>query len=192
MLSDWNCRTPNTDMSNLEESWYDYKKNYLWKKKHFEILRLQVRTRWEKWREVKNYESTSSQYKNYEKVMRQYRGSLHKCRKFKRRWIAWTTLENFKKWNRITVGDSLTFPVVRLMTNTLSRNSVRFQCMSVQGHLLQEVKNELEAQSQCRHLQEGRRPWILICQWVFHSKDSRYRIFNLINSPHFQSFHVGR
>ena len=34
----------------------------------------------------------------------------------------------------------------------------RFQCMSVQGHLLQEVKNEIGAQFQCRYLQEGRRP----------------------------------
>ena len=35
---------------------------------------------------------------------------------------------------------------------------VRFQCMSVQGELLQEVKNELETRLQCRCLQEGRQP----------------------------------
>ena len=75
---------------------------------------------------------------------------------------------------------------------------VHFQCMSVQGHLKEEVKNELEAQFQCRHLQEGRRPWMPFCQWIFHrvlcldSTDSRYRNFNLMNSPHLQRFHVGR
>ena len=36
------------------------------------------------------------------------------------------------------------------------------------------------------------------CQWIFHrilcldSKDSIYRNFNLVNSPHLQRFHVGR
>ena len=29
ILSNWNCRTPITDPWNLEESKYDYKKNYL-------------------------------------------------------------------------------------------------------------------------------------------------------------------
>ena len=33
MLSDWNCITSITDLWNLEESKYDYKKNYLWRKK---------------------------------------------------------------------------------------------------------------------------------------------------------------
>ena len=42
-----------------------------------------------------------------EKVMRQYKGSLHKCRKCKSRWILWMIQGNFKKWNRITVGDCL-------------------------------------------------------------------------------------
>ena len=71
---------------------------------------------------------------------------------------------------------------------------VRFHCiMSVQGHLLQEVKNELAAQSQCRHLQEGRPSTMNpFCQWTFHSKDTRCRNFSLINSPHLQRFHVGR
>ena len=35
--------------------------------------------------------------------MRRYKGSLLSCRKCKNRWILWTTQENFKKWNRITV-----------------------------------------------------------------------------------------
>ena len=56
------------------------------------------------------------------------------------------------------------------------------------GHLLQERKNELETQSQCRHLQAGRQPWDTSVLWIIHrfrwcldSKDSRYRNFNLIN-----------
>ena len=64
MLSDWNCRTPLTDMWNLEDSKFDCKKNFLCKKKHFEILRSEVRTRWERGRELKNYESTNSLYKH--------------------------------------------------------------------------------------------------------------------------------
>ena len=39
--------------------------------------------------------------------MRQYKGSLYNCRKCKN----WVIRENFKKWNQITVGDCLTFPV---------------------------------------------------------------------------------
>ena len=59
---------------------------------------------------------------------------------------------------------------IRVITDTLSRNSslkesnvpqVESQCREVQRHLSQEMKNGLEAQSQCRHLQGGRRPWIL-------------------------------
>ena len=46
-------------------------------------------------------------------------------------------------------------PVITLRHQVLQ---VRFQCMSVQGPLLQEVKDEWEAQSQCRNSQEGRRP----------------------------------
>ena len=40
--------------------------------------------------------------------MRQYKSSLLSC---KNRWIQWMTQENFKKWNQITVGDCLAFPV---------------------------------------------------------------------------------
>ena len=43
-------------------------------------------------------------------------------------------------------------------TTTTQVLQVRFQCMFEQGQLLQEVKNDLGAQSQCRLLQEGRRP----------------------------------
>ena len=43
--------------------------------------------------------------------MRQYKGSLHKCRKCRSRWILWMIQGNFNEWNRITVGECLTFPV---------------------------------------------------------------------------------
>ena len=46
MLNDWNWREPVTD--NVDENKYKYKKNQLWKKKLFEILRLQVCMIWEK------------------------------------------------------------------------------------------------------------------------------------------------
>ena len=70
----------------------------------------------------------------------------------------------------------------------------QFRCILVQGLLSQEMKIGLEAQFQCRHLQEGRP----IFPVEFHripkldSKDFQYRRFILVNSPHFQRFHVGR
>ena len=66
------------------------------RKSSFETLRFEVCTRWEKWRELLNYESTNSLYKTWEKVMKRYTGSLHKCRNCKNRWILWMIQENFK------------------------------------------------------------------------------------------------
>ena len=98
-------------MLNLEENNLVYKKNYLWWKKFSETLKSEACTKWEKWQELKNYELTKSQCKNKRKTMRQYKNSLLSCRKCKIRWILWMIRENFKKWNQITVGDCLTFPV---------------------------------------------------------------------------------
>ena len=56
MLNDWIWRTPITDMLNLDENKLDYKKNKSWKKKLFKKLKFEMCTRWEKWREVRNYE----------------------------------------------------------------------------------------------------------------------------------------
>ena len=98
-------------MFNLEENNYAYKKNYLWRKKRFEKLRYGIFTRWGKWRELKNYESTNSLYKNWKEVMRQYKGLLHKCRKCKSRWIPWMIHKNYKKWNRITAVNQQRFQV---------------------------------------------------------------------------------
>ena len=97
MLSGWNWRTPFSDMQNLEESKFECRKNWSWKRKHFETLRSEVFTKWENWREVRNCELTNSLYKNWENVMRQYKGSLHRCKSCKRGWILWTIHENFKK-----------------------------------------------------------------------------------------------
>ena len=77
MLRDWNYKTHNTDTLNLDENKFAYKKNYLWRKRFSEILRSDVCTKWKKWRELKNYELTKSQYTNQDKTMRQYRTSLH-------------------------------------------------------------------------------------------------------------------
>ena len=62
-------------------------------------------------RNIHEMESTNSLYKNWDKVMRQCKGSLHNCSLCKNRWILWVIHVNFKKWNRITVWDCLTFPV---------------------------------------------------------------------------------
>ena len=63
VLKDWNYRTHNTDLLSLDENKFDYKKNNLWKKRFSEILKSEACTKWEKWRELKNYELTNSQYK---------------------------------------------------------------------------------------------------------------------------------
>ena len=99
MLSDWNWRTPISDMPNLEESKFD------------NTLRLEVSTKWENWRELKHYESTNSLYKNWEKVMTRCRDSLHKYKSCKRGWVARMFSGIFKRSNRITEENFLTFPV---------------------------------------------------------------------------------
>ena len=40
VLSDWHCRTPITDVSNLEESKFDYKRNLLCKKKALRDIQI--------------------------------------------------------------------------------------------------------------------------------------------------------
>ena len=44
------------DLLNLDENKIDYKKNCLWKKKFSKILKSEIRTKWEKLRERKNFE----------------------------------------------------------------------------------------------------------------------------------------
>ena len=41
---DWRYWTPNTDLLNLDENKFDYKKKYLWKKKFSEILKSEICT----------------------------------------------------------------------------------------------------------------------------------------------------
>ena len=50
VLKDWNYRTHNTDMLNLDKIKFVYKKNYPWKKKFSGVLRSEICTIWEKWR----------------------------------------------------------------------------------------------------------------------------------------------
>ena len=52
----WQYRTYSTDVLNLEENKYDYKKNCLWKKTFSEVLKSETCTKWEKIRERKNIE----------------------------------------------------------------------------------------------------------------------------------------
>ena len=61
VLKDWSYKTPITGILNLDENKLGYKKNYLWRKRCIEILKYEIDTRWEKWRELKNYELTNSQ-----------------------------------------------------------------------------------------------------------------------------------
>ena len=56
-------KTHNTDTLNLDGNKFVYKKNYLWRERFFGILRSEVCTKWEKWREPKNKEETRSQCK---------------------------------------------------------------------------------------------------------------------------------
>ena len=54
---DWPNRTHNTDLLNLDENKFDYKKNFVYERKRFsEILKCEICTKWEKLRELKNDE----------------------------------------------------------------------------------------------------------------------------------------
>ena len=84
-----------------------------------------------------------------------------------------------------------------LITKTLSRNSSIYDTMcrrwGSRAHQHRETCGKREWKnrkhnSQCRHLQEGRRLWAPSFLWIFHgvpwlgNKDGRYRNFNLTNS----------
>ena len=68
---DWHCRTHNTDLLNLEENKFEYKKNYLWRKNFSEIRKSEICTEWEKLWECKNF-----QCKSWKKIARQFKSSL--------------------------------------------------------------------------------------------------------------------
>ena len=196
MLKTWNYRMLNTDTSNLDENKFVYKKNYLRRKRFSEILKSEACTKWEKWRELKEYELTKSQCKNCEKIKRQYKSLLLSCKKCKNRWILWVTQESFKipssrsmlsrdqrlpfdTWN--TSGLQETFLVINFLRLIPPRSSSRislwrapqrergYQFFMLQGRRLssQEMTSKIEAQFQCRHMQEGRRQWVLQHRWTF-------------------------
>ena len=217
MLNDWNWRTPITDTLNLDDTKCDYKKNQLWKKKLFEILKIRSMHEMEEMKRAQELRVDEiSQCKILQKIMRQYKNPLRSCRKFKDRWILRMIQENFKKWSRITVEFFHTFPVnlqgfqvhalCLAATNachlthgidldhrdvfanprptlessqTHHRGSHQFATPSAAGEApafkstkrlvaREEERNELETQSQWRHLHEGRRPWDPLVLWVFH------------------------
>ena len=99
MLKDWNYRTHNIDLLNLDENKFACKKNYLSRKRFSEIQK-----------ELKKFERRSVSAKK-EKIMRKFNSSFPNCRTCKDRWIVWMIQENSIMWNRIAVGDCLTFPV---------------------------------------------------------------------------------
>ena len=53
---DWRYRTHSTDLSSLDETKFDHKKNCLWKKKVSETLKSEICTKWEQLNERKNFE----------------------------------------------------------------------------------------------------------------------------------------
>ena len=67
-----------------------------------------------------------------------------------------------------------------------------------QGLHSQDMKSELTAQFQCRHLQEGRRPWVLQSQWNYRrttwsdSKDSNSRKCNSTHALIHNRFQCGK
>ena len=62
LLKDWNYTTLNMVTLNLDENTFVYKKNYLWRKRFSEILKSEACTKWEKWRELRNHESTKDEF----------------------------------------------------------------------------------------------------------------------------------
>ena len=89
---------------------------------------------------------------------------------------------------------------VRCLGSMTQHRENEDQLLELQGRRLfsQEMTNKIETKFQCRHLQEGRRPWVHSFQWIFRrilwldSKDSRHRNCNSINSLHILHSHVGR
>ena len=109
VLKDWIWTTPITDMLNLERKKLVYKKNNLWRKNFSEILKYEIFMNWVKCRELKNYELTKSQHnkkKTWDNTKAHFTGMIQ---------------ENFKKWNRITVGECVTFPGNQQRFRNLSR-----------------------------------------------------------------------
>ena len=181
------------------------------KKKRFERLRYAIYTRWEKWRELKNYESTSSLYKNWERkswdntkahftnagnaradefyewFRRISRSGIASQWKMFTRSQSTSSDSKFSFWAatnacHLTHGIRLDHRKTLWVINFLHlirpnlRNSSFYdtRCYRIgssalwaQELLSQEMKIELRAQFQCRHLQEGRRPWVHHCRWRF-------------------------
>ena len=67
---------------NLEENKLGYKKNYLWRKKCFEILKYEVCTKWERAQEIRVDEFSVKKFRESHETT----GSPHNCRKCKNRW----------------------------------------------------------------------------------------------------------
>ena len=190
-------------MLNLDENKFDNRKNYLWRRKFSEILRSEVCTKWEKWRELKNLQVDEVSGRKLRERSRDNTKAHFPTAVFcKNRWIPWTIQENFKMRNQITVGDCLTFPVnlqrfpkfsfhaeprqtpaseymefiwitgnvpgnqfstfdsrqdhhQGIQSGDVQRES-GYQFQKLQGQIFsQEMTNKIEAEIQCRHLQEG-------------------------------------
>ena len=62
-LKDCNYRTSITNILNLDDNKVVCKKNYQWRKTFSEILRSEVHAKYEKWRELQDYEWTNSHCK---------------------------------------------------------------------------------------------------------------------------------
>ena len=87
IVEDWNNRTLNTDILNLDENKFVYKMDYRARKRFSEIFNSEVCTNWEEWKDLKNYELVKSQ-----------------CKKI------WGKINDSGEF-QIAVGDCLTFPV---------------------------------------------------------------------------------
>ena len=108
MLKDWNWETPMTDILNLEENNISTTRRIIFKGKS-----ASRNSDTEYARDGRNeaQELRVDEFSVQKLRDTNNKGSLHKCRKCKSKWILWMIHGNFKKWNRITVGDCLTFPV---------------------------------------------------------------------------------
>ena len=75
--------------------------------------------RWKKWRELRTWDLTKSQYINWEKVTLKYRSSLHKDRSCRKEWMLSMILENFMISNLLAVANYPTFLVSRQLFQVL-------------------------------------------------------------------------
>ena len=128
----------NSCINELQQQAHVQRQSQIFFESRREQSRLQMRNVYEMGDMKRTQELQVDEFfaQDWKKVMRHHKGSLHKCRKCKKRWILWMIQGNFKKLGRIPVGGRLTFPV----------NQQRFQVLVLCWAATIDPRNTSESQ----------------------------------------------